>query len=272
MEFLRLKNKEKYLKPALIVITIIAFCTLVYAVFKDKTARDVDKIVDSGRLKVLTDNSSLGFKVSNDSVYGFQYEIVKAFAVKLGVELEISENDNVSESVDELINGDYDIVAALIPVTAEYKTRVLYTNSLQVDRQMLVQRLKDSSVVVRKQYELAADTISIPQGSPYKLLIDNLSEQIADTIYVAELKNTIAEVAVKMVADGIIKYTLCPERFAKKMTQLYPNLDISLPLGFQQSSSWVVSKNAPELQRKLNEFLSDFIGSEEYWKIYRKYF
>ena len=261
-----------YLKPALIAVAIVAFLSLAYTIFKDRSTRDMDKIIDSGRLRVITDNSTLGFKTDKDSVYGFQYELIKAFAVKLGLELEIAENDDLSECVDELLNGEYDIVAAFVPVTTEYMDKVLFTNPIQVDRQMLVQRKGDSTSIITKQYELANDTIFLPKNSPYKILINNLSNQIADTIYVSELKNTIAEVAVKMVADGIITYTICPERCAKKMLELYPNLDISIPIGFQQSSSWVVPKNATQLQLKLNEFLFEFVGSSEYWEIYRKYF
>ena len=97
-------------------------------------------------------------------------------------------------------------------------------------------------------------------------------DEIADTIYVAELKNTTAEVAVKMVADGIIKHTICSESCAANMKKRYPNLIISVPVGFQQSTSWAVPKKSIELHKKLNEFLSEFIGSAEYWELYRKYY
>ncbi len=263
---------EKYLKPALIAVAIIAFVSLISLIFKDKSSRDIDKIIESGRLRVLTDNSSLGFKIEKDSVYGFQYELIKAFASKIGVELEIAENDDVNECINELTTGNYDIVTALIPVTNEYKDLVLFTNPLQVDRQMLVQRTNDSTKFISKQYQLANDTIYLPENSPYTMLIRNLSEQISDTVFVLELKNTNTDVAVKMVADGILSYTICPERYAKKMIEIYSNLDITLPLGFQQSTAWVVPKNSINLQAKLNEFLFDFVGSEAYWEIYRKYF
>lgn len=263
---------EKYLKPALLIVAFWAFFSILYTVFNDRSTRDMDEIINSGRIRVVTDNSTLGFKMEKDSVYGFQYEIVKAFASKLGLELEISENDNAEASINGLLNGDYDIVAAFIPVTTEYKDKVLFSKSLQVDRQILVQRKDDSTLFISKQYELANDTIFLPKNSPYKMMIANLSNQIADTIYVSELKNTIPEVAVKMVADGIIPYTICPERCAPKMIKLFPNLDISIPIGFQQSTAWVLPKNATQLQLRLNEFLFEFVGSSEYWEIYQKYF
>lgn len=262
---------EKLLKPALIVVALVAFLSIVFYILDEKSVRDYDDIAELGRIRVLTDNSSIGFRVDGDSVYGFQYEIIKAFAVKMGVELEISENDDSRESMDDLMAGSYDIIASMQPQIAEYAEKVLFTKPLQVNRQMLVQR-KDSVGFVRKQYELAGDTISLPRNSPYKMLVDHLSDDIADTIYTSDLKNTTADVAVKMVAEGIIRYTICSERMSKKMIQAYPQLDISLPVGFQQECVWVVNINATILQKKLNEFLTDYIGSSEYWKLYRKYY
>jgi len=272
MELLRLITNDKYLKPALIAVALIALGSLVFALLHTRSSRDFDEIIRSGRLRVITDNSSFGFKVEKDSVYGFQYELIKAFAAKNGVELEISENDNVSECITDLMQGEYDIVACFVPETSEYNEQVLFTNPLQVDRQMLVQRINDSTKLITKQYQLANDTISLPKDSPHKLLINHLSEQIADTIYIDELKNTYTEVAVKMVADGIINYTICPEVFAVKMQKLYPNLNISMPIGFHQSTSWAVDKKSPDLQTKLNDFITEFVGSEAYWEIYHKYF
>jgi len=52
----------------------------------------------------------------------------------------------------------------------------------------------------------------------------------------------------------------------------FPNIDVSLPIGFAQQQAWVVHPNSPLLLEKLNEFLDDFIGSSAYWNIYRKYF
>lgn len=264
-------NMEKLMKPALYIVAVVAFVSIVFAIFKDKSVRDLDDIVSSGRIKVLTDNSTLGFKLDKDSVYGFQYEIVKAFADKLGVELEISENDDMAESVEDLMIGKYDLIASMMPVTVEYKDKVQFSDPLQINRQVLVQR-NDSITLIAKQYDLANDTICLPKNSPYKQLISNLSDDIADTIYTIELKNATTEVSVKLVADGIIKYTICSERLAKKMLQLYPNLNFSLSIGFQQQGAWATNKNATGLQKKLNEFLSDYIGSAEYWQLYRKYY
>ena len=69
-------------------IVLIALILLFGAILwiKDVRSRihDLPSIMESGRLSVLTDSSRLGFSVKGDSVFGFQYEIVKAFEFSIG--------------------------------------------------------------------------------------------------------------------------------------------------------------------------------------------
>ena len=52
----------------------------------------------------------------------------------------------------------------------------------------------------------------------------------------------------------------------------YPTLNFAMDIGFQQEGVWAINKNAIELQKKLNEFLAEYIGSTAYWELYRKYY
>ena len=252
------------------VLVIVIFSWI--ASFK---IHDLEDVVDSGRLIVVTDSSSIGFAVNKDSVYGFQYEIIKAFADSLGVELEISEQNDVQKSIEDLKKGNYDIVANLIPMTSDLKVGVLFSKPILSSRQVLVQRLPADSLQpmpVRKQYELAKDTIYVPYNSVYKMRIENLADEIADSIHILEVKNVSVETMVRMVSLGRIKNTICSAQLAEKLKRQYPNIDITLPIGFTQEHAWVLNTNSPDLAAKLNEFLSDFVGSSTYWELYRKYF
>ena len=252
------------------VLVIVIFSWI--ASFK---IHDLEDVVDSGRLIVVTDSSSIGFAINKDSVYGFQYEIIKAFADSLGVELEISEQNDVQKSIEDLKKGNYDIVANLIPMTSDLKVGVLFSKPILSSRQVLVQRLPADSLQpmpVRKQYELANDTIYVPYNSVYKMRIENLADEIADSIHIFEVKNVSVETMVRMVSLGRIKNTICSAQLAEKLKRQYPNIDITLPIGFTQEHAWVLNTNSPDLAAKLNEFLSDFVGSSTYWELYRKYF
>jgi membrane-bound lytic murein transglycosylase MltF len=272
-KFLNLNLKLK------VIITLGVICLLTFSAFvihhKRNKIHDLSSIVDSGRLTVLTDSSSIGFSVKGDSVSGFQYEIVKAFADSLGLELVISEQNDFKNGLEGLKNGDYDIIASSIPITTEFKNEASFTIPLVTSRQVLVQRLKGDSVrgkCVKNHLELANDTVYIPTNSPFKMRLQHLSNEIASPIHILEIKNESAEQMVHQVAIGKIKSTICDEVFAQKLKNKYPNIDVSLPIGFAQQQAWVVNPQSVQLLEKLNEFLDDFIGSSAYWKIYRKYY
>lgn len=241
----------------------------------NRQIRDLPFILKSGRLAVLTHGNSMGFFVNGDSVSGFQYEIIKAFADSLGVELVVTEQNDLKSCISELQNGDYDVIANFLPITTEWKKEISFTIPIFSSHQVLVQRISNDSsdsVKIKKQNELANDSIYISANSPFKMLLEHLSDDIADTIHILEIKNQSTEEMVRLVAAGKIKYTICDEQFAKKFKLQYPNIDVSLPIGFTQQLAWAVHPESPLLLEKLNAFLDDFIGSSDYWAIYRKYY
>lgn len=257
------------------VLTVLVIATVIFFVVKSKPhKRDLAQILESGRISVVTDSSSMGFSLKKDSVYGFQFEIIKMFADSLGVELEISEQNDLQKSIDGLIDGEYDVVANIVPFTTEFKDKVNFSKTIVSTRQVFVQLINTDSLskqTIQKQLDLADDTIYIPLNSPYKMRIRHLSDEIAAKIYIVELKNVSTENLVRLVSKGLLKNTICNEDLAKKLQKQYPNIDISLALGFNQNHGWLVNINSPRLLEKLDAFLNDFMGSTAYWELYRKY-
>jgi len=241
----------------------------------NRQIRDLPVILKSGRLAVLTHGNSMGFSVNGDSVSGFQYEIIKAFADTLGVELVVTEQNDLKRCVSELQSGDYDIIANFLPITTEWKKEISFTMPIFSSHQVLVQRMANdssASVKIKMQNELANDSIFISANSPFKMLLEHLSDDIAETIYILEIKNKSTEEMVRLVAEGRIKHTICDEQFAKRFKLKYPGIDVSLPIGFTQQLAWAVHPESTFLLEKLNAFLDDFIGSSAYWELYRKYY
>lgn len=257
------------------ILTVLIIAGLVFFVTKtNPQKRDLAQIIESGRISVVTDSSSMGFSLKKDSVYGFQFEIIKMFADSLGVELEISEQNDLVKSIDGLNSGEYDVVANIVPFTSDFKDKVNFSKTIVSTRQVFVQAINTDSLsnqTIKRQLDLAGDTIYIPLNSPYKMRIRHLSDEIAAKIYIVELKNVSTETMVRFVSEGRLKNTICSEDLAKKLQKQYPNIDISLPLGFNQNHGWLVNINSPQLLEKLNTFLTDFMGSTAYWELYRKY-
>lgn len=257
------------------VIIALLLVLSVISVIRHKRSNfhDLPTILESGRLSVLTDSSRMGFSVQDGNVSGFQYEIVKAFADSLGLELVITEKTDLIACMRDLKSGDYDVLASLTPITTEWKDEALFSMPLLSSRQVLIQRVKTDSTqkFITNHYQLGGDTIYVTANSPHIMRLKHLSDEISDTIHIVQTKNLSTEQLVRMVSEGKIRYTICDELFAKSLKKQYPDLDVSLPVGFEQPLAWVVHLNSPLLLEKLNDFLGDFIGSSAWWAIYRKY-
>ncbi len=236
--------------------------------------RTLDEIIQKGTLRIVSENSTLGItRIGNDSLTGLQYEILKAFADSVGVKLDITLNNDFLHCITGLMAGRYDLIAEYTPVTTQWSGKVSFTQPLLHSRQMLVQRIgPTANTLVKKQYELAGDSIFIPTHSPHRMRLLHLSDEIAGTIHIFETDNTTPERLVAQVSEGTIKQTICMEQQARKLRMQYQNIDVSLPVSLQQPYSWVVNSHSTALLEQLNNFLDKFIGSNDYWTLYRKYY
>ena len=237
---------------------------------------DLDKIRATGRLRVVTEKSRTGFFQGENTVEGFSYEIVKAFADSLGLELEINLVNNMDSAITGILKNKYDLIANNLPNTADLNNQLNLSVPILTSRQMLIQRVVNDSSgtdsLITDHHRLAKKKIHIPQGSPFKMRLENLSREIADTIFIVGLESLSTEGLVRAVSEGKIDYTICDEMQARRLSREYANIDFSLPVGFNQQFCWAVNKESSNLLVAVDQFLSDFMLSNNYWSILRKYY
>lgn len=271
-----LSNRKK-LGLGIALLTIASVILIfVFKNQKDTTVfRDLNTTAKSGRIRIVTDGSCIGFQAKDSKLTGFNYELAKALADSLELELEIIPNNDFDSCVSGLIDGRYDIIAMEIPTTTSLKLKLSFTTPIFNTRQVLVQQSYSGTTIHTTIFEpryLSKDSICIPSDSPNKARLDNLSDEIANPIKIVEFKGKTTEELVKMVSEGKIKYTICDELQARKLQKKYPNIDINMPIGFNQPMAWAVSPKSKELLQNINNFMTDFLISSDYWEIYRRYF
>ena len=144
-----------------------------------------------------------------------------------------------------------------------------------LNKQVLVQRkatVENDSLYIRSQLDLAQKTLHVIKGSPSILRIQNLGNEIGDTIYIKEIEKYGPEQLISLVAHGDINYAVCDESIAQAAADSLPQIDINTAISFTQFYSWAVSKQSPVLLDSLNAWLDRFQKEEEYQKIYKKYY
>lgn len=266
----------RYLVPVVVVLALVFFFRNCDKQEKQPGhPRDYAAIAKEGTLRVATEYNSISFFVDGDTISGFHYELIEAFARDMGLKIEIHPLMSFEERLEGLSEGRYDVIAYGILATSELKDSLLLTSPIVLNKQVLVQRKEDEendSLYIRSQLDLARRTLHVVKGSPSILRIQNLGNEIGDTIYIKEIEKYGDEQLIALVAHGDIDYAVCDESIAEAAADSLPQIDVNTAISFTQFYSWAVSKQSPALLDSLNTWLDRFQEEKEYQQIYKKYY
>lgn len=240
----------------------------------DMVVRDYPQILASGYINATTEYNSVSYFVDKNSIDGFHYQLFLRFSHDKGLVPQINPEMSYKERVEGLKEGKFDIIAYSIPTTSELKDSLFLTRPIALNKQILVQRKSadNDSMFISNHLDLANKKLYVVKASPSILRIQNLSDEIGDTIYIEEVDRYGAEQLLAMVAHGDIDYAVCDEDIALASIDLFPELDITTDISFTQFYSWGVNKESPLLLDTLNAWLDDFTKTKEYQALYRKYY
>lgn len=225
------------------------------------TPRDLNLILQKGKLVVLTQSSTNSYFLYKGEAMGFEYELLEAFADHLGVELEIQIADDSNNIFDELQNGDVDLIAANLTVTRQRARTIAFTDPFLYSKQVLVQRIPEPGEenpprLLRNPLELAGKNIYVHRNSSFYSRLKNLSDEIGGSINIIEAPGKLdPEKLIQMVSEGTIEYTIADENIGLLNQGYYPNIDISMAVSFPQKIAWACRQDSPALLRTLNNWL-----------------
>jgi membrane-bound lytic murein transglycosylase F len=236
----------------------------------------LQKIQESGVLKVAIDFNSINYFVYRGKPMGYQYELIHALCKDLQVKPEITVNNNLGETIEGLQNGQFDLIAKNLTDIRELRRSVDFTKPLKQTRQVLVQRKPKSrgtdSTYVKTVSDLAERKVHVQHNSTNYHRIKYLSAEMTEAVEIAEDSVNGAEQLIALVASGEIDYTVCDENLAMINQLYYPNIDISLKVSFPQNIAWAVRKGSGEWKKYLDEWIIQFKQTKEYRDIYYRYF
>ena len=228
-------------------------------------------VQENGKLVAVTNCEIINYNTENATPSGFEYELLSDFCKDHDLELEMIVNENLDSCFMLLDSCKVDIVAVGIGANKDMKRRYLITNPILMQRSVLVQRLpKDWSQMstvnevenqlLRSSVDLAGKTIHLPQGSHEVKLLQHLSDQIGDTIYIVECDSLNSVDLVKAVSSGQIDYTVVEEYVARMASIGMKGLDTKLNVSVEQPLGWAIANhdNDSSLLLALNSWIDGF--------------
>ncbi len=242
---------------------------------KKVVPRDYPEISESGILRAVTEYNAVSYHIKDGLPEGFDFDLLTAFAKEYGLQLEITPEMSFDKRFEGTCKGIYDVLATGTLVTSHSRDSLLFTRHILTGKQVLVQRKnegKDTTVYISNQLQLGGKKLYITAGSPGLLRIHHLIDEIADTIYVEQVEGYGPEQLMAMVAGGDIDYAVCEESIARATLPAFSNLDINTDISFTQFYAWGVNRRSHALLDTLDRWLGRYMQTEEYGKLYKKYF
>src|SRR5881227_2373619 len=100
--------------------------------------RTLEEIVRSGYIRVLTRNNDTSFFIYRGHRMGFDYELGKKLAQRLGIRVDMVVTDRWNDMVPLLLKGEGDVIAAEVTVTEERRNQVLFVQPWGRTREVVV--------------------------------------------------------------------------------------------------------------------------------------
>lgn len=257
----------------LVFLCYISGCRHKQHSIADETSRDLQEIQDSGEIVMLTLYSSVSYFTYRGQEMGLQYELGEQFAKSIGVKIRIEIAKNPEELVRKLLNGEGDIIVYNLPIIKEWKDSLLYCGEEAVTHQVLIQRAGDKARILSDVTELVDKDVYVKPGKYHERLI-NLNEELGGGIHIHLINSDSIsqEDLIRQVSEGKIPYTIADNEIAKLNATYYYNLNIKLPVSFDQRASWAVRRSSPQLAAAVNEWSKNNATSQAYTASMKRYF
>ena len=153
--------KKKFLTPCFIaggvLALAVAFLWPAAPAADSGSPRSYEDIIRSGVLRATTEYNSIGYFVEDDTLTGFHYELLRAFARAKGLKADIKPEMELETQMEGINHGTFDLIAGSLLITSEQKdSLLLFTVPILRNKQVLVQRKpqsEDDSLYIRTQLE-----------------------------------------------------------------------------------------------------------------------
>lgn len=256
-------------KSCLITVLLV----LLFVICGGGQNRQRTSVQQRGRLVVAMDIDMPGYFVLEGESYGYSYDLLKAYADYLGVELQVIAGKNTTRCRAMISSGEVDMMATLTnnAEVDEYGNTVPIYNTSYV---MLAPRARAAEIRAGSGFDPVASLrearLLVSSGfrgsETYRELLDSLHHT---RIFVSTRSSF---ELMELLAAGEYDYLICEQSEAQLGCSMVRQVEQVYRFREQISLSTVVSPRARELKTDFELWLDHFRNGEEYAVLNDLYF
>lgn len=247
-------------------IFLVLCAALLCGCRQDKTLED---ILNTGIITVITRNNAQCYYTYRDEPMGFEYDLAKAFADFLGVELTVKVADSWVEMTPLLDRKVGHFVAASMTVTPSKLRIADFSTGYLPVQQMAITHKKNGGL--KSLNDLAGKRVHVRTGSSHEERLRSLKKEGLDVTIVLQ-HNVPTEDLLDLVDKGEIDITVADSNVALLNRRYYPDIRIAFPIQKSQFLGWAVKKGEKALLDEINIFFETILQDGTFQDIYNRYY
>jgi membrane-bound lytic murein transglycosylase F len=216
----------------------------------------LDQVLELGELRVVSRDSPTAYVDSPDGPSGPEYDLAKAFADELGVELVVETVQSVSEVLPRLIEGKAHMAAASLSTTPSRREYVNFGHPYEMVDMHLVYKLGTGKP--RSLEEVLGRTIEVVAGTSHVDMLVSLQELYPELTWTENADVEVATLLAK-VAAAEVDFTIADSTEFNIQRHFYPDLRVALDLRIGDPLAWAFPREAGDtLLDRADDFLIDY--------------
>jgi len=224
----------------------------------------------SGELVVITRNGPTSYYEGPDGPAGPEYDLIKAFADRIGVKLRIVVAERFSDILPTVAAGEADVAAAGLTVTAAREALVRFAPPYQEIREQVVYRVGTSppanaAALVGRHLQVVAGTSYVERLEQLRVEYPKLKWEEVEDIETEEL--------LLQVHQGLLEVTLADSNIVALARQFLPELKVAFEFPESRQIAWALARDDDEsLVREAGRFFEELKRSGQLASILDRYY
>lgn len=266
----------KALIPSLMLTLAVAAC----AGHSDQTGTggevadgDVRECAMPDTLRVGTLYSPTSFFIYRGDSLGYDYDLACRFAADSKLPVTFTVAKTLPQLMEMAHDGEIDLIAYEVPITAEYADKLLPCGYENVTTQVLVQKAGTDSLITDVTQLIGRD-VYVEADSKYYHRMVNLNNELGGGINIIPIKSDtiVTEDLIDMVAGGDLPLTVADSDVAQLNGTYYANLDYTLAISLEQRAAWAVDPTNRCLADSIDSWMTQADPSTAQKELLKRYF
>ncbi|WP_084067798.1 membrane-bound lytic murein transglycosylase MltF [Desulfocicer vacuolatum] len=262
---------ENYFLLALFLLLIsglVVVCIYIETPQKNADTNALSRILKKKKIRFITDNNGNAYYTYRGESMGFEYELARAFADFLDVELEVL-TPGWNSMISMLETGKGDFIGAALTITQRRQVNLLFSQPyMQVQQQLIYHKTTPG---IKTLEDLKGKTVHVRRNTSYHDCLEKLKESGID-LNIALLDNTPSEEIIGMVAAKKIDYTVADSNIAQLNRRYYPDIVIGMAIKGVEFLGWAVNPREIKLMDRINLFFYSINKTGYYQKLVQTYY